>query len=127
MNAAQYAATARGSSTPEAARAGRAARAALLSAKNNKISPPASNRAPVIAPELLNQSIAEPAAASVGWSTANHNGILPARNKNITSASKWPLGVSERDPIMIKEEDGAELGSAGDSADGSVSNDVEMS
>lgn len=129
MNAAQYAATARGSSTPEAARAGRAARAALLSAKNNKISTPASNRAPVIAPELLNPSIAEPAstAARFDRTTASYNGLLPARDKNITSASKWPLGVSERDPIIIKEEDGAELDSAGDSADGSVSNDVEMS
>ncbi|CAI7663576.1 unnamed protein product [Penicillium bialowiezense] len=94
MNAAQYAATARGSSTPEAARAG---------------------------PHQLRIEL------QFDRTTANYNGLLPMRNQNITSASKWPLGVSERDPIIIKEEDSAEFGSAGDSADGSVSNDVEMS
>ncbi|KAJ5358132.1 hypothetical protein N7541_005290 [Penicillium brevicompactum] len=52
MNAAQYAATARGSSTPATARADRATRAALLSTSNDKMSPPASNRAPVISPRV---------------------------------------------------------------------------
>lgn len=122
MNAAQYAATARGSSTPATARADRATRAALLSTSNDKMSQPASNRAPVISPELLNTPVIkeeaiEPAPVVTASSAPTiQSPLLPASNTNMSSlASNHALAMSELlNPIFIKEEDVAESGIGAD-------------
>ena len=124
MNAAQYAATARGSSTPATARADRATRAALLSTSNDKMSQPASNRAPVISPELLNTPVIkeeatepEPEPVVTASSAPTTQGpLLPASNTNMSSpASNHALAISELlNPIVIKEENMAESGIGAD-------------